>query len=290
MANDKYVKLYANFLKNFADLKRPLKVVLDCSNGPAGLVLKNLKIRNLKLIILNSKIDGNFPAHNPNPLEPGALDDAKRAVLREKADLGAVFDADADRAFFVDNLGRAMPFHASTYLLSLESKPPYVGDIYVAKALEHLGLFKVHPSRVGTRNMKLAVKKFRASFGAEFSGHYFFREIKNADSGILATIKALNALSKIPYTSAQFTNLLPDLYYEQFNKKTKNAAGVMKKIVKRYEKKAKKTSRLDGYLFDLNDWFLIVRPSNTEPLLRLFVGSKNKGVLERELKKLKSLA
>jgi len=290
MTDNKYVKLYVNFLKKQANIKRPLKVVLDCSNGPAGFVLKKLKLPNTKFYILNSKLDGRFPAHGPNPFKPHALDDAKRAVKKLGADIGVVFDADADRAVFIDNLGRMMPFYAATYLLSLESKPPHVGDIYVAKTLEHLGLPRVYPSKVGTRNVKQAIKKLGASFGAEFSCHYFFRETKNADSGILAVIKALNALSKIPYTVAQFTDLIPEFHYEQFVKETKKPTALMKKIAKTYGKRALKIDRLDGYLFDFRDWFLIIRASNTEPLLRFFVGSKDKKVFRKELKKLKLFA
>ncbi len=283
-----YVKLYVNFLKKFANVKKPLKVVLDCSNGPAGLVLKNLKIPNSKFIIINSRIDGRFPAHSPNPLEPGALRDAEETIKKHGADFGAIFDADADRIFFLDNLGRLMPFHAATYLLSMESKPPYVGDIYVTEVMKHLNLLKINASKVGTYYIKKTMKKTSASFGAEFSRHYFFRETKNADSGILALIKALNALSKIPYTAAQFAELVPSFNYEQFNKRTDNSAALMNKIFKKYRKKTLKISRLDGYLFDFGSWLLIVRSSNTEPLLRFFVGSEDKKIFRKELEKLKS--
>ncbi len=283
-----YVNLYVNFLEKQADLKKPLKVVFDCSNGPAGLVLKRLKIPNSKFIILNSEVDDRFPAHGPNPLEKHALDDVKKEVKKRKADLGIAFDADADRAVFVDNSGKNLPFYAVMLLLSIDNRPPYVGDVYVAKTMEHLGILKTQPSRVGTYYIKQTMKRLRASFGGEISGHYYFREIKNADSGILAAIKVLNTLSLMPYTSAQFSEMLPDFYYEQFNQKTKNPAVLMKKIARIYFRKALGTSRLDGFLFDFKDWFMIVRPSNTEPLLRFFVGSRDKVVFQKELKKLKS--
>ncbi|MFH0712315.1 MAG: hypothetical protein V2A55_00425 [Candidatus Jorgensenbacteria bacterium] len=290
MTNNNYVKLYVNFLKKHADVKKPLKVVVDCSNGPAGLVLKELKLPNIELIIINSRVDGRFPAHNPNPLEPHALDDAEKTVKKYRADFGAVFDADADRVFFIDNLGRLMPFHAATYLLSFENDPPYVGDIYVAEVMNHLNIIKVNASKVGTYYIRKTMKKTGASLGAEFSRHYFFKETKNADSGILALIKALNSLSKKPYTAAQFTDLVPEFYYGLFNKKTENPAALMGKIMRNYRKKALRISRLDGFLFDFGNWLLVVRSSNTEPLLRLFVGSKDKKVFQKELKKLKLLS
>jgi phosphomannomutase len=137
--------------------------------------------------------------------------------------------------------------------------------------------------------MKRTIRKVRASFGSEISGHYYFREIKNADSAILATIKVLNALARLPYTSAQFSDLLPDFYYQQFNQKTKKPAALVAKTAKIYSKKAKKISRLDGFLFDFGEWFLIVRPSNTESLVRFFVGSQSKKTSRRELARLKNL-
>jgi len=284
-----YVKLYADFLNRQADLKKPLKVVLDCSNGPAGIVIKQLKISGLKIIAINDRVDGRFPAHAPSPLEPGALKDIKIAVRKNRADFGAVFDADADRIFFVDNLGELIPFHVSTYLLSMENKPPYVGDVYVAEVLKHLKLLKIRASKVGTYNVKRVMKKTGASFGAEFSRHHFFREMKNADSGFLALIKALNALSKMPYTAAQFTELLPSFHYEQFNTRTEKPRALMNKIMKKYRKQALRISRLDGWLIDFGDWLLAVRSSNTEPLLRFFLGSVNEKVFRRELKNLKLL-
>jgi len=264
-----YVKLYVDFLEKQADLKKPLKMVWDCSNGPAGLVLKRLKIPNSKFIILNSKVDGRFPAHGPNPLEARALNDIKREVKKQKADLGAVFDADADRAVFVDNLGRTVPVHVIVYLLSLKAKPPYVGDLYVARTLKHLKLLSVHESPVGTYFMKKTMKRFGASFAAEFSGHYYFREMKNTDSGILAAIKVMNALSDLPYPMSDFCDFLPAFYFKQWNVQAKKVA-VKSRVTK--------------------DWFRIIRPSNTEPVTRFFLGSRNKKVFQKELKSLLPLS
>ncbi|HXF44215.1 MAG TPA: hypothetical protein VNK70_02000 [Candidatus Paceibacterota bacterium] len=262
-----YVKLYAGFLQKQAVVKKPLKIVLDCSNGTAGLILKKLRIPNSRFSIINSKVDGRFPAHGPNPLEAGALDDVKREIKKRKSDFGVVYDADADRAVFVDNLGRPVPVHAILYLLSLKSRPPYVADLYIAKTMKLLKLLPVFESRVGTFFVKREMKRRGAKLAAEFSGHYYFGDMKNADSGILATIKVMNALSELPYKLSEFTDLLPKFYFEQWNIRTK------KTVAK---------SRSAG------KWFLVVRPSNTEPLVRFFLGSRDKEVFLTELKKLKN--
>ncbi len=268
-----YRNLYVKYLTQFADFKKPLRVVLDCSNGTAGVVLKYLKFPNSKFIILNSKIDGRFPAHGPNPLLKGATNQAAREILKQKADLGAVFDADADRVVFLDELGKVMPVHAVTFLLSLKAKPPYVADTYLTKILKHLKLLNPYPSQVGTYFVKRMMKKIRASLGIEFSGHYYFRETKNTDSAILTVIKVMNILSELPYKMSQFSDLLPDFYFEQWNVRTENPKKILKKI-KSYSKR--------GVVF-------IVRPSNTEPLVRFFLGSKDKKVFQKEIKKLKTL-
>lgn len=273
MTNSKYLKVYTDFLEKSADVRKPLKVVLDCSNGPAGLVLKKLKILNTRFYILNSNVDGRFPAHGPNPLTRGATDQLVKEVLRQRAGLGAVFDGDADRVVFIDNLGKVVPVYAIILLLSLKTKPPYVADVYVAKTLKHLNLLNASASRVGTYYIKKTMKRVRASLGAELSGHYYFKEMKNADSAVLAVIKVMNALSELPYKMSEFTDLLPEFYFEQWNVRTKNPKKLMNKIRPHSGKNT----------------VFIVRPSNTEPLVRFFVGSKDKRVLQRELKKLKAL-
>ncbi|MEK7464560.1 MAG: hypothetical protein AAB617_02155 [Patescibacteria group bacterium] len=268
-----YAKLYFKFLNRQAALKRPLRVIFDCSNGPAGLVLKNLKIKNIKATIINSRIDGRFPAHGPNPLVKMATNQCAKEVRSRKADLGAVFDGDADRVMFIDDLGRRIPVHVITYLLSLKTPPPYVADLYISRTLTHLNLLKTVDSKVGAYYMKKTMKRVRASFGAEFSGHYYFKEMGNADSGVLATIKVANALSGLPYKISQFYDSLPEFYFEQWNIGIKHKERVEKKI----KSKASK------------DLFLIVRSSNTEPATRFFLGSRNKKIFQKELKRLQKI-
>ena len=108
--NEKYLNLYTSFLKKFLRPAKPLKIVFDCSNGTTGLILKNLfKLLNFKTFkLINSIPDGNFPGHGPNPWAKGAMEQLKKEVEQQKAALGVIFDADGDRVFFIDNLGRAV--------------------------------------------------------------------------------------------------------------------------------------------------------------------------------------
>ncbi|KKU91625.1 MAG: Phosphomannomutase [Candidatus Jorgensenbacteria bacterium GW2011_GWA1_48_11] len=287
--NRRYFNLYTNFLENQANLRRSLRVVLDCSNGPAGLVLRKLKIPKAKFVVLNSKIDDRFPAHGPNPLAARATNQAAKEVRRRKADLAVVFDADADRAIFVDNRGRRLPSYAITLLLSLVQKPPFVADIYVFGSLRYSNLLRkgVYPSKVGTLNIKNEMYRRQASFGAEYSGHFYFRDFFYTDSGILATIKVMNALSQLPHSLADFYDSLPEFHSEQFNVRVKNIRKLMDKIEKTYRRHALKTDHLDGYSFNFRDFLVIVRLSNTESLIRFFVGAKRKSVFRREMSNLK---
>lgn len=282
-----YRKFYLQHIVKKADIKRPLKVVFDCSNGASGAVFEGLKIKNLELHFINKRVDGNFPAHGPNPFEPGALKELKRAVLEKKADFGAIFDGDADRVFFVDNKGRFLPSYVIAYLFAMIHKPPFVADLFTFKPLQYLGLKKgVYPSKVGYYFVSKTARRHRASFGAEWSNHFLFKETYYADAALLAAIKVMNIASTLPYSLADFFDLLPPFQYKQFNKRTDNPAVLMEKILKIYQRKAIKISSLDGWLFDFSDWFLIVRPSNTEPLVRFLLGSKNEKTFRRELEKL----
>ena len=279
------------YLKNIvgrAEVKKPLEVVVDCSNGASGAVFGRLRIPQAKILLINSKVDGNFPAHGPNPLEKGALDDLRREILRRRADFGVAFDGDGDRVFFVDNKGRYLPSYIIAYLLSLVHKPPFVADVFTFKSIEYLGFLKnrkICQSRVGYYFMKQVAEKHKASFGAEWSNHYLFKETYYADSGLLAVIKIMNVLSFLPYSLADFYDFAaPDFRGEQFNVRAKNPAAIMRKTRKIFGKKASSVEKIDGWTFNFSGrggsassgdgWFLIVRPSNTEPLVRFFIGAK----------------
>jgi phosphomannomutase len=291
-----YLKLYLNFLEGFIEIKKPIKVVFDCSNGTTGIVLKKLFAHHslLKTHYLNSKPDGRFPAHGPNPSLPGALKQLSQAVEKFKADIGVAFDADGDRAFFVDEKGREVPSYFVAALLSSFHKPPFVFDIFNFEALKYSGfrpMSEVFFSRVGTYFVKSEMARRKATLAVEYSGHYYFRDFFYADSGILAAIKVINALSSESQPFSKIAaQLLKKIFVSQFNLKIKDVAAFFDSLNKKYARKASKIIRFDGVTFEFKKGWLTARSSNTEPLVRLFIGgskdfvSANKRTISKILK------
>ncbi|MEK9150932.1 MAG: hypothetical protein AAB411_02505 [Patescibacteria group bacterium] len=292
-----YLTVYADFLKKLIDPRRKIKAVFDCSNGAAGLIVKKLKNKNLKLEIINEKPDGRFPAHGPNPMKKTALRDLRFAVRRRKADLGVIFDADGDRAIFIDNLGRVIDSDAIGYLLIRRLQPkktiidPRAGWL-LKKTPDKTTMIK---SRVGHYFIKKLMRETETELAIEKSGHYYFRVFGGYfDSGILATIQTINAVSRLPYSLADFVDLLPQYRRSgEINFKTKNAREVLKMIEKKYMKSADKISKIDGLTMEFNppagEWWLNLRQSNTEPLIRLNIETTSKKSLDQKIKELRKL-
>jgi phosphomannomutase len=273
----KYLNLYVNFLNRFINLKRPLRVVFDCSNGTTGLVLNKLITHNLQLktYYLNIKPNGNFPAHGPDPSKPFALRDLRLAVKKHKANLGVAFDADGDRAFFVDDRGETVKPYLIAHLLFLNSRPPFVAEIATFETLKYAGLLpkKTFASKVGTYFMKKNIIKRGATLGAEYSGHYYFQESFGADDAVLAVIKIMNAVSRLPYPLSQFKAMLPKkLSTQMINIKTKEPKKLVAALKKRYRRQAVNLSEIDGVTLEFERGWITARPSNTEPLVRIFIG------------------
>ncbi len=282
MEKNNYIELYSEFLKKHIKLKKPLKVVADSSNGTAGLVLKTLtNVPNLELILINDTPSGDFPAHGPNPLIPGAELDTVKQVLETKADIGVIFDADADRAFFVDNTGRRLSSFRISILLFKANKPPYVADETVFKSLEHMKIFNekdLVPSKVGSFFVKQKLKEVHASTAAEFSGHYYFKEFFGADSGIFTMIQVLNILSELDTSLSEFILSLSPQYVKNDDIKLgeKKWSDVEPKVRAYAEQRKAKIETREGITLDFGDSWVNMRPSNTEPLLRLIAGGRSR--------------
>ena len=323
----KYIKIYADFLKKNLNPQRKLKVVFDCSNGTTELILKHLNTEKLKTTFINNIPDGNFPAHGPDPLKKNAMNDLRLAIRRHKADLGIIFDADGDRVFFADNKGRFINPDAIARLLIWNLKPKkIIIDIRTGWLVKNLKSqsapsasaswrmgrrrtnLKIIESKVGHYFIKKLMRKIDADFSAEYSGHYYFSARGGSafggkkfyfDSGIMAAIEVINAISKLPYSTANFMDLLPQYYRSpELNFKVKNTKNILKKIEKYFKSqtksyKLKAISYLDGLTMEFNPpanrWWFNLRPSNTEPLLRLNVEAENKKLLDKKIKILHSL-
>ena len=289
-----YFHLYFSFLKKFysPNPDKKLKVVFDCSNGTAGLILEKFTTNHskLKIYFINDKPDGYFPAHGPNPLKPGAVKQLQAAVEKNKADLGIIFDADADRVFFVDDKSRFIDPDAVARLLIWHLKPKKVIiDVSAGWLVKKL---KIIESKVGHYFIKQKMRKENADFGAEHSGHYYFKEFFGLDSGILAAIEVINAVSRLPYKLSDFVEFLPKYYRSEINLKCKAESIKHKEnLLKKIEGKnlllnAKhliRISHLDGLTMEFSDWWFNLRFSNTEPLLRLNVEAKSQSSLKEQV-------
>ena len=315
MKNAKFIKLYADFLSRSIRIERPLKVVFDCSNGTAGPTIQKLKIKNLKLKIINEIPDGNFPAHGPDPLKRLAIYDLRSAVLKRKADLGVIFDADADRVFFIDNRGRFVDPDAIARLLIWQLKPKKVIiDVRTGWLIKKFKIqnspkqmlriatgqakFKISISKVGHYFIEKLMRKDKADLGVERSGHYYFKDFFYADAAILAAIHIINAVSKLPYSLADFVDLLPRYYRKgEINIRHQIPGVRCQELFKKIEKSLKaknyklkaRVSRLDGLTMEFDNWWFNLRPSNTEPLIRLSIESDSKRILIRQRKQLTKL-
>ncbi len=257
---------------------KPLKVVVDGGNGMAGPMVGPLLERlGLDLVTTYWVPDGEFPDHEPNPL----LEENRRFIVdkvrSEGADLGIAWDGDADRCFFIDDTGRFVDGDFMTALLAesvLEKQPgaDILYDIRASRAVpdtvERFG-GRAHVNRVGHAFFKRRMRDEGGDFGGEVSGHYYFRDFYNADSG---TIPALLILELLSHRSAKLSELLEPLRSKYFisgeiNSEVADPQGKMDEIERRYGDG--RITKLDGISIDYDDWHFNVRPSNTEPLLRL---------------------
>jgi phosphomannomutase len=261
-----------------ADSIAPLKVVVDGGNGMAGRMVGPLLERlPLELITTYWEPDGNFPDHEPNPLLPENREFIVAKVVEEGADLGIAWDGDADRCFFIDDRGEFVDGDFLTALLAklVLSKRPGATILYDVRAsravadtvVERAGRAEVN--RVGHAFMKRAMREHRAAFAGEVSGHYYFSEFYNADSGTLPALLVLELVSKEGRPLSELVGELRSEYFisGEINSEVSDQQAKMEEIAAAHPNA--EISRLDGVSVDYPDWHFNVRPSNTEPLLRL---------------------
>ncbi|HEU4702523.1 MAG TPA: phosphomannomutase/phosphoglucomutase [Conexibacter sp.] len=261
---------------------KPLKVVVDGGNGMAGPMVGPLLERlGLDLATAYWTPDGNFPDHEPNPLLPENREFIMRKVVEEGADLGIAWDGDADRCFFIDDTGAFVDGDFLTALLAqaLLRKQPGATILYDVRAsravrdtVEAAGGTALM-NRVGHAYFKTRMRATGAAFGGEVSGHYYFREFYNADSGTLPALLILELLSQ---RGVKLSELMADFRARYFisgeiNSEVADQQAKMAEIEARYGDG--EITHLDGVSVDYEDWHFNVRPSNTEPLLRLCLES-----------------
>jgi phosphomannomutase len=284
---DLYGEFHETVLK-FIDpsVIEPLKVVVDGGNGMAGPVAGPLlEGFGLDLIETCWTPDGNFPEHEPNPLLPENRQFIIDRVLAAGADLGIAWDGDADRCFFIDETGRFVDGDFLTALLAeslLEkrSDPTHpeaiLYDVRASRAVADTVMRAggtPYVNRVGHAFFKTRMRKEGSLFGGEVSGHYYFRDFYCADSGTIPALLVLELLSRTGRSMSQLLEPYRSRYFisGEINSEVSDQAGKMREIAARYADAEQK--QLDGISIDYPDWHFNVRPSNTEPLLRLCLES-----------------
>ena len=278
------LEAYAAHLLTLAPVVgRRLKVVVDAGNGMAGLtapaVFERLGSEAVEIVPMYFELDGSFPNHEANPIDPENLRDLQARVLAEGADIGLAFDGDADRCFLVDERGEAVSPSTLTALIASRelAKEPGATVIHnlitsraVPQIVEELGGTPVR-TRVGHSFIKATMAETDAIFGGEHSGHFYFRDFWRADSGMLAALHALAALAE---TDQPLSSLLaPFERYPlsgEINSTVADTAAVIAQLEAVYSsREGVAIDHLDGLTVAHADWAFNVRPSNTEPLLRL---------------------
>lgn len=256
---------------------KPFKVAVDAGNGMGGfiapLVFGKLP---LEVVPLYFELDGNFPNHEPNPIDPENVKDLQKAVLENGCDLGIAFDGDADRAYFIDDKGGRVSASLITAMVAKKmlEKEPGASIIYnvpsshvVRDVVEAHGGTAIR-DRVGHSFIKKTMKETGAIFGGEHSGHFYFRDNFRADSGLIAALIVLEMVSE---DSRPFSEILDEFrtYYaiEETNSEVADKDAVLAKLRETYSDAA--IDDLDGLTFTYSDYWFNVRGSNTEPKLRL---------------------
>ncbi len=274
------------------DALRPLRIVIDAANGMAGAMLPPVldRLPLLEIVRCYFEPDGTFPNHEPNPLLPENREFIIGKTLSEGADFGVAYDGDADRCFFVDDTGDFVPgdFTTALFAESILAKKPGGKVIYdvraswaVPEAIERAG-GEALVNRVGHAFIKQRMREVDAVFGGEVSAHYYFRDFSQADSGMVPFLLMCELVSKrgaLGGMLAQFR----DRYFitGEINTPVADVPAKLRELEERFGPDGK-VSHLDGLSIESADWHFNVRPSNTEPLLRLNLEARSAELMERK--------
>jgi phosphomannomutase len=274
------------------DRIKPLKIAVDAGNGMAGVLVPPVFAKlPCTIVPLYFELDGTFPNHEANPIEPENVRDLKRTVLNEGCDLGIAFDGDADRMFLIDEKGNFIGGDMTTAMVALELLKHNPGStiVYnlinsrtVPELIEEQGGTAVR-SRVGHSYIKALMREKDAIFGGEHSGHFYFRDNWYADSGLIA---ALTVLQLISDADQQLSEILEPLDTRvrsgEINSEVDDIEGTVARIEAFFAEQGADIDHLDGLTVGFDDWWLNLRASNTQPLLRLNVEAETDELLREK--------
>ena len=285
-------KDYLNFQLGYVGDHSNLNIAVDCSNGMSSLFVHDL-IGDAHYI--NDVLDGNFPSHEPNPLEAVSQEQIKALVKKEKCDIGLLFDGDADRITFIDELGNfispdlIIAFLGNYFLGERRDKGIVLQDIRSSRAIqEYLDRYqaKVETWRVGRAYAALKLRELDGVYGGELAGHYYFRDFYYSDSALLAASIVLRLLSEFKRQGRTMSSIVKEIsqYHNsgEINFKLERKQEAMVAVRDHYAniQKPERFLDFDGYRLDYADWWLNIRPSNTEPYLRFLAEAKDEGRLK----------
>ena len=296
---------YLDFLRQYLPDLSEMKIGVDCSNGMAALLIKDLLGSKPKYIY--DEIDGTFPNHPPNPLEEENCEDLKQLVLDNGLDIGLIFDGDADRVMFVDEQGRYVQPDLITAVLAeyflgaggtpatrtagVPPAPRVLHDIRTSKAVTEriieLG-GEPHMWKVGHSFAKVKMRELGCIVGGELAGHYYFRDLFNCDSGTLTALIVLSVVAKLNVEKKPFSSCIDGLMRYansgELNFRIENKGGAIAALVEKFtaEENPEAIHDFDGVRIEFADWWFNIRPSNTEPYLRLLIEAKDEITLTKK--------
>ncbi|MFA5178188.1 MAG: phosphomannomutase/phosphoglucomutase [Candidatus Paceibacterota bacterium] len=280
---------------NFIDEDFSFTIVVDTANSVSSIPIKKM-LKNTALIHIFDELDGKFPNHEPNPARPENLRDLCSAVKAARADLGVAFDGDGDRIFFVDEKGETIKPDLITALLASiilkkNFKQTILYDIssgnIVPETIKKWGSQAIM-TRVGHSLIKEKMRQENAIFGGEFSGHYFFKKSFFSEEPFTVLFLVLGEMKKSGNSLSEIIEPFRKYFHsEELNYKVEDAKEKIKQIKEKYQ--SGNINEMDGLRVDFEDWWFLVRPSNTEPVLRLMVEAKTKFMLEHKIKELEEV-
>jgi phosphomannomutase len=293
---------YLDFLLKYKKDWSNLKIAMDVSNGMASLFVRDIFGDSPAYIY--EEMDGRFPNHEPNPLVPKNVEDLKKLVARTKADIGVIFDGDADRVMFVDENSRfispdLMIAVLGHYFLEERGEKGYIHqDIRSSKAVgEYLAPMGgvMNTWRVGRAYAALKLREIDGVYGGELAGHYYFRDFFYSDSGLLAAILILNVVAKMKADGVSLSQLISRIEKYQnsgeINFRLEDKLGAMNAVRDHFMQTEQSTAYMDfdGYRVEFPDWWFNIRPSNTEPYLRFLCEAVSKELLDEKVAKVREI-
>jgi phosphomannomutase len=295
-------KDYLDFLLKYKADWSGLKIAMDVSNGMASLFVRDIFGDQPSYIYEN--MDGSFPNHEPNPLNPKNIVDLQKLVAEVKADIGVIYDGDADRVMFVDENSRfispdlMIAVLGHYFLEERGEKGAVLQDIRSSKAVgEYLAPMggQMHTWRVGRAYAALKLRELDGVYGGELAGHYYFKDFFYSDSGILASILILNVVAKMKAQGVSLSQLIARI------EKYQNSGEINFKLDRKQEamdavrdhfmstEEATASMDFDGYRVEFPQWWFNIRPSNTEPYLRFLCEATSKELLDEKVAKVREI-